>query len=298
MNRLVSFLKEEEVEFETEKNLSHTASIGVGGVAPLFVTPKSKEKFTKTLRFIIKNNIPYFLTGNMTNLLPMDSGIDKVILSTLGLDLFTLSGNEITAESGALFSRIILFAADNHLGGYEKIFGIPGTVGGMLRVNAGAFGCSASDLLVGVEVYDPLSDKIIFLKKEEICFYYRDSDLKRRGLVILKAKFRLKKASRSDIVEGINEVKRKRRETQPIAMKTLGSVFKRTDIAPASYLIDKCGLKGYSIGGISVSEKHAGFFVNNGTGTAEDFLRLCDTVKFKVSEAYGVFLSEEFEYLS
>ena len=122
--------------------------------------------------------------------------------------------------------------------------------------------------------------------------------MKRSGFIILSAKFRLQKAARPDIVAAINEVKRKRLDTQPLAAKTLGSVFKRTDIAPASYLVDKCGLKGCSIGGISVSEKHAGFFVNDGTGTAEDFLRLCDIVKFKVSEEYGVLLSEEFEYFS
>ncbi len=298
MERLISFLDKEEVEFERQKKLSLCTSVGVGGTANLFVLPKSKEKFTKTLRFLTKNEIPYFVTGNMTNLLPSDSAIDKVILSTLGLKNFSIYDNRIEAEAGVLFSKLILSAKESSLGGFERLFGIPGTVGGMLRINAGAYGCCISDLLLKAELYDPIRDEVFFVNKDDISFFYRDSEIKKRSLIVLSATFTLLMKDILDIHSDINEVKKKRLATQPLSKKTLGSVFKRTDIAPASLLIDKCGLKGCTVGGISVSDKHAGFFVNDGSGNASDFFKLCEIVKAKVGEAYGVVLEEEFEYLS
>ena len=298
MEQLISFLEKEEVEFEREKRLSLCASIGIGGVAKLFVCPKSKEKFTKTLRFLTENRISYFITGNMTNLLPSDRTIDKVIISTLGLKNFSICKNKVEAEAGVLFSKLILTVKKSSLGGFERLFGIPGTVGGMLRINAGAYGCCISDLLLNAELYDPINDSIFSVSKDEVSFFYRDSEIKRRNLIVLSATFSLLTRDVSDIHSEINDIRKKRLATQPLSKKTLGSVFKRTDIAPASLLIDKCGLKGRCVGGISVSDKHAGFFVNDGSGNASDFLKLCEIVKAKVGETYGVVLEEEFEYLS
>lgn len=298
MERLISFLKKEDVEFERQKKLSLCASIGIGGAANLFIIPKSKEKFTKTLRVLIENEIPYFVTGNMTNLLPSDSKTDKVILSTLGLKRINIYENEVEAEAGVLFSKLIFSAKERSLGGFERIFGIPGTLGGMLRINAGAYDCCISELLSKAEVYDPVRDEVCFFSKEDLDFFYRDSDIKKRNLIVLSANFILSKREKSEIDSDITYIKKKRFDTQPISQKTLGSVFKRTGVAPASYLIDKCGLKGCAVGDISVSDKHAGFFVNNGSGTASDFLKLCEIVKAKVQETYGVVLEEEFEYLS
>lgn len=297
MNRLISFLTKEEVKFKTEKKLSECTSVGIGGIASLFVTPKSKEQFTKIIKFVLKNKIPHYVCGNMTNLLPSDFKINKVIISTLGVNSFTITDDELYADCGALFSKIILRARDMSLGGYEALFGIPGTVGGMLRINAGAYGSSISDLLVSVEVYDCRLGRAFWLEKEELSFFYRDSEIKKRALIVLGAKFRLLKRERADIIADIESIRKKRLKAQPISQKSLGSVFKKTDNLAASYLIDRCGLKGYSVGEVSVSEKHAGFFINNGKGTASDFLKLCDIVKEKVADKYGVALSEEFEYI-
>lgn len=298
MDRLISFLKKEEVEFRRDETLSCHTSLGIGGVASLFVVPKSKEKLTKTLDFLIENNTPYFVCGNMTNLLVSDAKLSKVIVSTLSLDSYSFSHNEVVADSGALFSKIILSAAKKSMGGCESLFGIPGTVGGMVRVNAGAYGSSVSDFFVSAEVYDPSSKRIFTVNMDEAHFAYRDSDFKRRNLIILSARLRFFISDYIKIIDEITEVRKRRIGSQPLDKRSLGSVFKRTEAESASYLIDQCGLKGMRVGGISVSEKHAGFFINDGTGTSDDFLRLSEIVKAEVFRRRGIILSEEFEYLA
>ena len=173
-----------------------------------------------------------------------------------------------------------------------------GTVGAMLSLNAGAYESSISDFLSFVDVYTAYDDCILRFKKEDVSFGYRDSELRRQGLTVLGAGFNFFPDSKQEVEFKIKTVRNRRAATQPINAKTLGSVFKRTEELPASYMIDRCGLKGARIGNVSVSDKHAGFFVNHGGGTAAEFLRLADFVKSAVREKYGVTLEEEFEYLT
>lgn len=298
MNELICFLENQDVEYKTGKVLSSCTSIGIGGAAKFFLSPNSKEKLIKTLSFLYQNKIAYRLVGNMSNILPCDSEVETVIVSTLKISNITVFGTEVYAECGVLFSKLLLLASRHALGGAESLFGIPGTVGAMLCNNSGAYGASVSDFLNNVSVYDASDASITELRREEIGFFYRDSEIKRQGLIVLDATFSFDSVSKNEIDIKLKKIKKQRLDTQPIGMKTLGSVFKRTDKHPASYMIDRCGLKGARIGNIVVSPHHAGFFVNEGGGTAEDFLRLAEMVKEKVFLKYGVILQEEFEYLT
>ena len=297
MNELISFLENQDVEYQKGKMLSALTSVGIGGVAKLFISPNSKEKFAKTLKYLYDNKIRHHIVGNMTNILPSDDDIESVLVSTLKIDRCTVEDKTVYADCGVLFSRLIQRAGKNSLGGYEALFGIPGTVGAMLSINAGAYGVSASDFLNTVEVYDSRDGYMMTLKKEDVAFFYRGSELKKQGLTVLGATFSLIPSDKQKINYKIKQTIDKRKATQPIGSKTLGSVFKRTDSLPASFMIDRCGLKGIRIGNIEVSEKHAGFFVNKGGGTSSDFLKLTEIVKNKVKQKYGITLEEEFEYL-
>jgi len=298
MNGLISFLETQDVKYQRNVELSKLTSIGIGGRANLLISPQSKELFTKTLNYLFKNEIPYKLVGNMTNILPSDGELETALVSTLELKEYTISNNTVYADCGMLFSKLILIAAKNMLGGCENLFGIPGTVGAMLSINAGAYGSAISDFLNFVDVYVPYDDYILRLKRADISFDYRDSELRRQGLTILGAGFNFLPTSRQECEFKIKALRDRRAAAQPINAKTLGSVFKRTKKIPASYMIDRCGLKGARIGNVSVSDKHAGFFVNLGGGTAAQFLQLADFVKSAVREKYGVVLEEEFEFLT
>ena len=297
MDELVEFLQNQDVEFYRNKELSKITSIGIGGEASLFVIPDNKKKFIRVIFFLTRSNLPFFIVGNMTNILPTDNKIHKVIVSTRALNRLSFENNLVYAECGVLFSKLILSAAENSLGGCEKLFGIPGTVGGMLAMNAGAYGDSISEHFIDADVCNPRENTITRLSRQELMFSYRDSEIRRQKLIVIGARFYLVKKEKKETMEAINSVRQKRIDTQPIHSKSLGSVFKKCESHSASYLIDRCGLKGFSVGDIEVSDKHAGFFINNGSGVAKDFLKLCDIVKFKVKEKYGIVLSEDFEYL-
>ena len=297
MNELIAFLDSQDVKYQRNVKLSEHTTVAIGGLAKIIIFPKSKQQFTKVLKYLSENNVLFKVVGNMSNILPSDSNIETVIISTKKMTAFSVFSSEIIADSGVLFSKLIMSAAKRSLGGCESLFGIPGTVGGMISMNAGAYGFAVSDFLSEVELYDCKTGEVITLKRADIEFSYRDSEIKRQNLIVLSAEFKLSVFESEVIFNKIREIKRKRAESQPIAAKSLGSVFRKSESCSASYLIDRCGLKGTAVGNVSVSEKHAGFFVNNGGGTAADFLKLSEIVKKTVKEKYGVELTEEFEYL-
>lgn len=297
MNELIAFLDSQDVKYQRNVKLSEQTTVAIGGLAKIIIFPKSKEQFTKVLEYLTAEKICFKVLGNMSNILPSDSNIETVIISTKKMTAFSVSSSEIIADSGVLFSRLVMNAAKHSLGGCESLFGIPGTVGGMLYMNAGAYGVSISDFLLEVELYDSKSREALTLKREDIGFSYRDSEIKRQKLIVLSAKFCFSACESEIVYNKIKVIKRKRAASQPVAAKSLGSVFRKTESYAASYLIDRCGLKGTAVGNISVSEKHAGFFINNGGGTAAEFLKLTDIVKKAVKEKYRVELKEEFEYI-
>ena len=199
MNELISFLKNQDVEYQLGKKLSLCTSIGIGGSARIIISPNSKEKLTKTLDFLSKNKISHCIVGNMSNILPSDCEVKTVLVSTLRLNKYALAQEQMFAEAGALFSRVILFGCNSSLGGCEALFGIPGTVGAMLSLNAGAYGAVISDFLDEVELYDPSNGTVFKLKKEDIGFFYRDSEIKRQRLTVLSATFNFLRTEKREI---------------------------------------------------------------------------------------------------
>ena len=298
MNELIEFFSNQDVKYKRNVKLSDLSTIGIGGIAKIIASPNTREKLIKTVEYLTDNNIRYKILGRMSNVLPCDFETETVIVSTLDYNKYHFEDNYVFTQSGALFSKIINSAAKLSLGGAESLYCIPGTAGAMLSINAGAFGSQISDFLSDVEIYDVNSREALTFKKDELAFFYRNSEIKKQGFLILNIRFKFIEGQREEIYQGLNNIRKKRAMTQPIGERTLGSVFLKSDEYSASYLIDRCGLKGVAIGDICVSEKHAGFFVNRKNGTANDFLALVDYVKKRVYAQYGVMLKEEFEILN
>ncbi len=291
------FLKEKDVEIQKEVPISKISCLGIGGNAKLLAMPNSMEKLVETVDALNRINIKSRVLGNMTNVLVPDEGFDGVVVKTSKINSYTVAENHISISCGANFSSVIKNLSNLGIGGFEKLYGIPGSLGGMIYSNAGAFGSEISDRLIRALLYSKNNKKFLTLKKEDMKFGYRSSILKHSDLLLLSADFSYEKSSSAEVKNKIDEIKNKRKLSQPISSRSLGSVFKRADgIIPAK-LIDALGLKGYSIGGAQISAKHAGFIVNSGGATAEDFINLKEYIKNRVYEVYGVILEEEIEIL-
>ena len=293
---LFEFFKEEDVEFKGSIRLSKFSSIKIGGDAAV-AAPHSVEKLVKLLDFLYRNQIKYKIVGRMSNVLPPDDPYDGVIVITSRLRSLEFYGNIATAESGAMLSGLLWKARERGLGGLEALYGIPASLGGMIYSNAGAYGSEISDFLVSVTAYDVRRSEIITIPAKELCFSYRHSSFKENELAILSAKLMLKKRERDLIKRDLEYYIAKRKASQPYNEPSLGSVFKRSAGEPISYLIDKAGLKGFSVGGAMISEKHAGFIVNKGGASARDVISLINVIKDNIYEKYGVMPEEEIEYL-
>ena len=296
--RFFDFFKKQEVEIYKNRSLSEISYIGIGGIAKMLILPESLEKLKLTTTYLLKNNVKYKVVGNMSNLLPLDDGFDGAIIKSDKISGFSLAENKVSVLSGTLMPSLSRRLSTLSVGGFEPLSGIPGTIGGMLQSNAGAFGSEISDLLVSVETYFPAAEKTEVLSREELCFSYRDSFFRRNNAVILRAEFLRKNCDSKEIFSKIREVAHKRRETQPIDKRTLGSVFYRINGVSAGRLIDELGLKGVSIGDAEISDKHAGFIVNKGSATSADYLKLINLIKNRVFEKHGIWLKEEIEVLS
>jgi UDP-N-acetylmuramate dehydrogenase len=234
----------------------------------------------------------------MSNVLPPDGIYNGALISTKRLSDVYHEGRTVVAECGAVSASVFGYALRHGLGGAEALYGIPGTVGGMAYSNAGAFGYEFSDFFVSGRVYIPDERKILTLGREELNFKYRESEFSKREMYLLSAKFSLRDVSRDDSLLKIKEFKRRREETQPIGIPSLGSVFKRGYYGAPAKLIDKLGLKGYSVGGAEVSDKHAGFIINRHNASSSDFKATLRHVKESVYNEFGVLLELEIELLS
>ena len=293
--RLLDFLKEQDVEYSVQFDISRASHIKIGGKAACAALPNGTGKLIKLVDFLKEENIPYRLVGAMSNVLPRDTDYSGVLLITQKCDGYYQAENKIVLECGVKISKILPELSRRGLCGMESLFAIPGTVGGMIYSNAGAYGATISDRLLTATVYSPKDKKISVLKKCDMDFSYRHSALIGTDNILLSAEFLLFEDNPSNIAERIAAVAKSRRAAQPYNMPSLGSVFKRSADLPISLLIDELGLKGLSVGGAQVSEKHAGFIVNTGSATQKDFLELVTIIKNKVYEKYGIIPEEEIE---
>ena len=290
----VEFLCDRDIPFCENEPLSRHSSFRIGGPCALFVTPESADSLRDAYNEAKSEGIRTYILGKGSNILFADEGFDGVIISTEKLTSVTVSGNTLTADAGASFTHIAAVARDAGLSGLEFAYGIPGSVGGAVFMNAGAYGGQVSDCLESSSCFDPENDRIIYTEGADHDFGYRSSIYKKNPeRVILSATFELKSGDKEEIRAYMEDIMGRRRDKQPLEYPSAGSVFKRPEGYFAGQLIEEQGLKGCTIGGAQVSEKHAGFIINRGGATAKDVLDLIAHIQAKVKEAYGVMLECE-----
>ncbi len=281
---------------KTNEPMSRHTTFRIGGPARYYVRPKTREQLARTAMLCRRENVSWYVVGHGSNLLAGDEGYDGVILSTEGLTRCQVEGEEMRAEAGLLLSRAAKEAARMSLGGFEFAAGIPGTVGGAVVMNAGAYGSELKDVLTWVRVLDT-EGKILTLEAGELELGYRTSRIPSEGYVVLEAGFKLAAGDREAILGRMEELAAKRREKQPLDYPSAGSTFKRPAGHFAGKLIEDAGLRGFRVGGAQVSEKHCGFVINRKDATAADVMELCREVKRRVREQSGVELELEVKLL-
>lgn len=269
----------------------------IGGPADYYVCPDTIEKLHKIIEACKKEEMPYFILGNGSNLLVSDAGYHGVVIQIYrNLNGIRTEGNSLIVQAGALLSQAARTALDAGLGGFEFAAGIPGTLGGAVVMNAGAYGGEMKDVLREVTVLDHCGE-IRRIPVEELALGYRTSVIKTAGYVVLEAVLGLEKKDPAAIAEKMNELKERRVSKQPLEYPSAGSTFKRPEGYFAGKLIMDAGLRGYSCGGAQVSEKHCGFVINKGNATAEDVRDLIAHVTAVVQEKFGVTLETEVKFL-
>ncbi|MBR2460712.1 MAG: UDP-N-acetylmuramate dehydrogenase [Clostridia bacterium] len=278
--------------------LSHICTMGIGGKTDLLISPNSIAELTDTVRSLRQCGIPYKTVGAASNLIFSDDGFRGAVIRTVGLKGIFFDEGSVTCEAGVFLPVFCRAAASLGLGSLHGICGIPGTVGGALMTSAGAFGCNIYDRVTSCTVYRPKTDETETVPISASDFSYRASPFFDSDTVILSASFALPREDSAAILRKMHQVTEKRKATQPVGERSAGSYFKRPKNAPpAAFLIDRAGLKGYSIGGAAVSDKHAGFIINRGNATSSDILALADAVKRRVYQQFSVLLEEEAEYV-
>ncbi len=268
----------------------------IGGNADVFVIPRNSQEIIDSIKLCEEFEAPFYIIGNGSNLLVGDGGINGVVIQIFkNMGSIRVNGNIIKAESGALLSSVSKRAIDEGLTGLEFASGIPGTVGGGVCMNAGAYGGEMKDIISKVVVLK--NGKISELSNEESEFEYRNSRILKNGMIVLEAEMVLRKGNFDEIKEKTYEFNRLRSEKQPLEFPSAGSAFKRPEGYFAGKLIMDSGLRGYSVGGASVSEKHCGFIVNKGGATAKDVITLIEDVKRIVNDKFGVTLEPEIRFV-
>jgi len=284
-------------ELRLSEPLSSYTGFRTGGPAKYMFLPKTAEELSGTVIRLKREGVPFFLLGNGSNVIAMDEGYDGVVVCTKKMQSdVTVDGDTIVISAGAMLIDLCEAAAGESLAGAEFAYGIPGTVGGAVYMNAGAYGGEIKDILLWV---DAVNDKgeVVRLPAEECLLGYRTSLFHRNSWTILSAAFRLKKGEAAKIRAKMAELMGRRKEKQPLNLPSCGSTFKRPEGAFAGALIEQCGLKGYRVGGAGVSEKHAGFVVNNGGATTADILSVISHVQSTVLAETGFELKCEVRFM-
>lgn len=292
------FLKKHDVEYIESFDMSRISYIGIGGIASLAVKPNDTDELVEIISFLNKNGIAYKVAGEMSNILPSDECYDGALVLTRKINKYNVAENVLTVDCGAKLSKILREISELDLGGMEELYGIPGSVGGMVYGNAGAYGKSMSDFLISASVYFPQEKKIIFMTNEEMKFSYRNSAIKNTEGVLLSARFSLIELPKDEIKKKLRDIIDMRKSTQPYGEKSLGSIFMRCPQIPTSLMIDRLGLKGLRVGGAEISKKHAGFIVNVGNATSNDVKTLISVIKEKIHTSYGIIPKEEIEFFN
>lgn len=298
-NEIANIVRPEQIK-KNEPLAAHT-TFRIGGPADFLIIPKKTEEIGQILSLCVKEDIPYYVLGNGSNVLVADEGYRGVVLcigSGMADCKFVEEADKVhvTAGAGIMLSKLANEVANQGLTGFEFAAGIPGTLGGAITMNAGAYGGEIKDTICKAKVITP-SGELLTLSKEELELGYRTSIIQKKEYIAVEAEFAFEKGDITAIKEKISDLNRQRREKQPLEYPSAGSTFKRPEGYFAGKLIMDAGLRGYRVGDIMVSEKHCGFVVNVGKGTAKDVRTLMDDVTRIVYEKYQVKLEPEVRML-
>lgn len=282
--------------FVDERMDRHT-TFRIGGPADFFVVPETPCMLSEVVQFCRKRQVPFYILGNGSNLLVGDRGYRGVIIQIFkNMNAIQIEGEEIRAQAGAMLSVIAKQALFHSLKGFEFASGIPGTLGGAVMMNAGAYGGEMKDIVESVTVLTP-EGGVVMLSNDEMEFGYRTSMVEKKSYIVLEAVLKLERGVQEEIRQRMEELKERRTSKQPLDLPSAGSTFKRPEGYFAGKLIMDAGLRGFAVGGAQVSEKHCGFVVNRGGATAADVRELMKQVNERVQSRFGVALEPEVKML-
>lgn len=278
----------------TDEPMSRHTSFAIGGPADFYVLPNSGEQMAACRRLCREENVPFTVLGNGSNVVFSDLGYRGIVISTSSLtdEPQMVSAVDIRCPAGVKLASLCSFALEHSLSGVECLWGIPGTVGGAVCMNAGAYGGEIKDTLLSCTCMNAAGETVAY-DAGDLDLSYRHSRFSDSDEIVLDATFRLIPAQQSEIRAKMDELMSRRREKQPLEYPSAGSVFKRPQGHYAAALIEECGLKGCSVGGVQVSEKHAGFLINTGNATCFDLKRLIEKIQQEVFITHGVSLECE-----
>lgn len=290
---IIRELAHKNIAYAEDEPMSRHTSFHIGGSAAIMSFPKTIDELKLIYSVAYEYGIPVFTMGNGSNLLASDEALNMLVVKMFdSFSAIELKNEEIYALSGTLLSRIAVFAQQNGLTGFEFAHGIPGTLGGAVFMNAGAYDGEIKDVVIETEYLDKeLKQKCV--RGNEHDFAYRHSVFSSEDSIILASKIKLCMGDRETIRAKMNELTEKRKASQPLNIPSAGSTFKRPRNGYAAAMIEQAGLKGFSVGGAQVSEKHAGFIVNKGGATCNDVLRLIEHVQERVFKCFGTELEPE-----
>lgn len=293
ISELTELCKRLDCNIKEECLLSEYITFKFGGACRALIDINSAESASELLKYIKKNNMKYAVLGKGSNVLVKDEGFDGIILH-FGNDFADIRTENLTikAQAGAMLSAVCKKAQESGLSGMENLFGIPGTVGGALYMNAGAYGSEMRDVVKSAEYIDE-NGNIRTIFADDMNLSYRHSIFAERKCIITSVEIELKKGEAGEIKSAMHECMQKRVSKQPLEYPSAGSTFKRPEGSYASLLIEQCGLKGFAVGDAQVSEKHSGFVINKGSASCSDVLELCENVRNIVSRKTGYILELE-----
>ena len=292
LEALKEFCKENSIAFKINEPMSCHTSFKIGGAADIFISVGSAGELSAVFKKCGELDIPRLVIGKGSNLLVSDSGVEGAVISLLNMNEISVKGEEIICGAGAALSDACRAALDNSLTGLEFAYGIPGSIGGAVYMNAGAYGGEMADVVLSAECL--MTDgSIVKVNASQMNFGYRKSVFKENGTTVLSAVLKLRQGNKKEIQEKMDDYICRRKSKQPLEYPSAGSFFKRPTGYFAGALIEKNGLKGETVGGAQVSEKHAGFIINRGGASCEDVKKLGKTVSDRVFAAEGVRLEPE-----
>ena len=288
----------EKENIKTNESLKDHTTYKVGGTCKYFITPKDLEELINLIKYLRKNNMKYMILGNGSNTIFSSKEYDGVIINLSNLNSMKIEGDKIDVEAGYQLIKLSMDALNNGLSGLEFAAGIPGNIGGAIFMNAGAYKSDMSNLVETVTFLDE-NLELKTLPKEELDFTYRKSLFQKNNYIIISTVLKLTPGDKDDIKALMDKRKQRRIDSQPLEYPSAGSVFRNpSEDIFAGKLIEDLGLKGYTIGGAQISEKHANFIINIGNATGEDIKALIDLVKSKVKEAYNIDLHVEQRFIN